>query len=167
MSTQLPLPISPEDALNQIIRPALARLPCGGAERAEVMMIAIALQESALKYRRQIKGPARGLWQFEQGGGVRGVLAHPMSKRHAIDVCEARNVNPTAADVYGRLEHDDILAACFARLLLWTDPQPIPEVGDELPGWKLYERTWRPGKPHPEKWAACYQRAMRACEVGK
>lgn len=161
----LPLPITPADALLRIVRPAMIRLPCGGAERAEVMLISIALQESALKYRKQIKGPARGLWQFEQGGGVAGVLSHPMSKRHAVDVCEARGVKPAADKVYTRLAYDDILAACFARLLLWTDPKPLPEVGDEADAWALYKRTWRPGKPHPDRWPKCYEEAMRAVEL--
>jgi len=116
------------------IAPALAMLP----ERmtslaAERQLIAIGLQESRLTHRRQIGGPARGLWQFERGGGVRGVLMHPASRSHALIVCTLRNVAPTATAVYAALEHDDVLAAAFARLLLWTDPQALPD--DAQGGW--------------------------------
>ena len=47
------------------------------------------------------------------------------------------------------LEHDDVLAAAFGRLLLWTDPRAPPAVGDESGAWALYLRCWRPGKPRP------------------
>ena len=44
---------------------------------AELLLLAIALQESGCTHRAQIKGPARGYWQFERGGGFAGILAHP------------------------------------------------------------------------------------------
>lgn len=56
--------------------PAAARLLPGVAftPEAKVMLLAIGLQESRFEHRRQIKGPARGFWQFEAGGGTAGVL---------------------------------------------------------------------------------------------
>ncbi|XFB08402.1 hypothetical protein AAGT13_00040, partial [Azotobacter salinestris] len=92
--------------------------------------LTIGLQESGLIHRRQIGGPARGWWQFEQGGGVAGVLRHPASAGYARGVCTARKVSPEPGIVWAELEHDDTLAAAFARLLLWTDPAPLPEVGE-------------------------------------
>ena len=87
MNAQLPFPISPQDALTQIVRPALAMLPARmSSPQAAVQMLAQALQESRLKHRRQIRGPARGLWQFETGG-IAGVLRHSASKVHARSVC--------------------------------------------------------------------------------
>lgn len=127
---------------------------------ANAMLLAIGLQESRLAHRRQIGGPARGLWQFEPGGGVRGVLNHPSSARLAAKVCLARTVDTTPSAVYAELEHDDVLAAAFARLLLWTDPRPLPELGDVDASWALYERTWRPGKPHRKTWNALYAQAL-------
>lgn len=111
---------------------------------AEAMLLAIGLQESLLIHRRQIGGPARGLLQFETGG-VRGVLEHQASRQPARAVCAARGVQPTTAAVYAALEHDDVLAMAIARLLLWTDPKPLPELGDADAAWALYLRTWRPG----------------------
>lgn len=148
-------------ALQSAIRPALSMLPASmGADRAHVMLVAIGLQESRLIHRRQIGGPARGLWQFEEGGGVKGVLTHPSSKDLAFKVCLARGVTADRRSVYAALEHDDILAAAFARLLLWTDPKPLPT--NEQDGWALYLRTWRPGKPHPETWSGSFSAASEA-----
>lgn len=63
--------------------------------------------------------------------------------------------------VHAALEHDDVLAAAFARLLLWTDPFRLPTKSDAAGGWDLYLRTWRPGKPHPARWPARYAAAVR------
>ena len=125
------------------------------------MLLAIGLQESRFVHRRQIGGPARGFWQFEQGGGVRGVLAHPASAALARQVCQVRGVPPTAPSVYSRLELDDVLAAAFARLLLWTDPARLPRTGDADAAWALYLRTWRPGKPIARPGTRCMPRRRK------
>jgi hypothetical protein len=143
------------------IKPALAFLPFKmDTPEASVMLLAIGLQESRFVHRRQIGGPARGFWQFERGGGVRGVLTHPASRDHAYRICGSRGVEPVAAAVYPALEQDDVLAAGFARLLLWTDANRLPAIGDVQGGWNLYARTWRPGKPHPQTWPALHAQAV-------
>lgn len=144
------------------IAPALALLPAKmSGSRAEQMLLSIGLQESRFEYRRQMgNGPARGFWQFEKGGGVRGALLYPTTKALAASVCQARGIAPTADAVHAALEHDDVLAAAFARLLLWTDPKPLPAVGEVQQAWDLYVRTWRPGKPHRQTWDGLYARAM-------
>ena len=43
---------------------------------------------------------------------------------------------------------------------LWTDPAPLPAVGEIQQAWALYLRTWRPGKPHRQTWDALYAQAM-------
>jgi hypothetical protein len=63
--------------------------------------------------------------------------------------------------VWAALERDDVLAFAFGRLLLWTDPKPLPGEHDAASGWDLYVRTWRPGKPHPERWPARFAAAVR------
>ena len=148
------------------IAPALALLPARMSGAAgEVMLLAIGLQESRFAHRRQIGGPARGFWQFEQGGGVRGVLRHTAAAGHAQVLCEARNVAATESAVYAALEHDDVLAAGFARLLLWTDAAPLPALGESGGAWTLYARTWRPGKPHPETWEGLYSLALAEVDL--
>lgn len=143
---------------------ALRLLPSSmTSPEAEAMLLAIGLQESLLIHRRQIGGPARGLLQFETGG-VRGVLTHQHSRSHALAVCSARGVEPTTAAVYAALEHDDVLAMAVGRLLLWTDPKPLPDVGKADEAWALYLRTWRPGaakRDHDNllrKWRGNYAR---------
>lgn len=148
------------------ILPALALLPPAmNTPQARVLLLAIGLQESRFQHRRQIGGPARGFWQFEHNGGVRGVLMHPASREDALRICAARHVAPVSATIYAALETDDILAAAFARLLLWTDPLRLPDAGDADGAWALYLRTWRPGKPHPQTWPALYAQALSAMEA--
>jgi hypothetical protein len=131
------------------------------------MLYAIGLQESRFKYRAQktsdpyVKGPARSFWQFERGGGVVGVLTHRHSKDLARTVCQARGVLPDSSLVHARMEFDDVLAAAFARLLLYTDAKPLPAL-DAHPdeGWAYYMRNWRPGKPHRETWDEFHEQAL-------
>lgn len=125
------------------------------------MMVAIALQESRFQHRYQMAGgPARGWWQFERGGGVLGVLTHPASAKRAEVLCETLLIPANTHDVYAAIALNDALACGFARLLLWTDPRGLPTA--EADGWAYYLRNWRPGKPHPQTWAACWQAAQDA-----
>ena len=147
--------------LTDIITPALLLLPPRmTSDRAIAMMLAIQAQEDPDQRRRQWpEGPARGLWQFERDGGVAGVLRHTLTRDHAMAVCHALGNAGTVASVYHQLEHDDILAACFARLLLWTIPQGLPGRDEPEEGWAQYIKAWRPGKPHKRTWAANFKRA--------
>ena len=142
------------EAIRVSIDPGLEMLPSRmDTPEARLLMLAICGQEADFHHRWQVvdrsrpgvMGPARGLWQFERGGGVRGVLTHPASRAYAGGLCEMRRVPATVDAVYNTLHADDVLAAGFARLLLWTDPAPLPMVGDVETAWKLYLRTWRPG----------------------
>jgi len=162
MNSLLPLPISPAEALTEIIVPALGL--CSrrmDSAEAEVILLAIALQESGLAHRKLVGGPARGLWQFEIGG-MRGVFTHPASAAMAAEIAKSRGIVNTPEAAYQAASEDDILAACMARLLLWTDAKPLPAIGAMNDAWGYYQRNWRPGKPHPERWAQNYRKAM-AC----
>lgn len=156
------------DLLKTIIQtaidPALALLPENmDSPQARVMLLAIGLQESRFQYRRQMgNGPAKGFWQFERGGGVKGCVNHPASAPHLRKLCEERGVDFTPQAIWDAIEHDDVLAAGLARLLLWTDPGKLPAVDDADGGWSLYLRTWRPGKPHPSSWKDLHRQAREA-----
>lgn len=167
-------------SVREAVAAALALLPpaMSGA-KAECAMYAIGLQESEFLHRYQLprnpnrpgaaikKGPARGLWQFERGGGVRGVMTHPASLYHARRICELRDVPFEEAAIWEALEFDDVLAAAFARLLLWTDSRPLPAIGDVEGMWAYYLRNWRPGEPHKSKWPRCYAAAVEASDRRK
>lgn len=133
--------------VRRVIPGGLALLPSRlDSVPARVMLLAIHLQEDPDQRRRQWPtGPARGLWQFEQGGGVRGVLNHAATRAMARAACAERGVDAVPATVWKALEHDDLLACAFARLLLWSDPSPLPKQGYGAAAFQLYLRTWRPG----------------------
>ncbi|MEW9045626.1 MAG: hypothetical protein AB2387_00950 [Stutzerimonas stutzeri] len=140
----------------QAITPALALLPARmSSPEAEVMLLAIGLQESRFQHRRQLvgspprpTGPAKSFWQAELGGGmVTGLLRYHDDRVRdlAVGLCAVRGVDPSPRAVWDAIERDDVLAAGLARLLLWTDPARLPSEDDVEGGWKLYLKTWRPG----------------------
>lgn len=143
--------------------PAVMRTPA-----ARLQLYASSRQENPRRLPKQVGGPAVGDYQFESGGGVKGVLEHRATASLAAFVCKARGIPATRLSVYEALQTDPILAAAFARLLYYTDPQRLPEVGDEQGAWDLYLRTWRPGayKRQPEelraKWTKSYADALKA-----
>ena len=131
---------------------------------ARLMMLTIQKQEDPEERRYQLvkrteatalenivgpktaKGPARGLWQFEQGGGIKGVLQHNKTGNWIDDVCDRFGVTNSSVSCWKAIEENDVLAACFARLLLWSDPKlSLPGIMDAKGALALYLRTWRPG----------------------
>ena len=146
---------------------ALSLLPAAmTSPEAVAMLYAIGLQESRFQYRRQLgNGPARGLWQFERGGGVHGVITHAASRYWVASLCRARGVKFQTQAVYAALEFDDVFAAGIARLLLFTDPRKLPALGEPDAAWNLYARVWRPGKPHRKTWPEAHAAANAAMPV--
>lgn len=152
--------MTPETFLEIALLPALAILPDKmDSPEARAQVIAICLQESRLEHRRQIGGPARGFAQFELGGGVRGVLNHPATKTLIRNVLDELAYDHVADTSYHAIEHNDVLACCYARLLLWTLPQPLPGRGEADEAWEQYLEAWRPGKPHRQTWNGFYEQA--------
>lgn len=135
---------------------------------ASVLLYATNRQENPKRLPKQVGGPAVGDYQFEKGGGVRGVMYHDSVRGTAGMVCSARGVLFDAEAIYQALKTDPVLAAALARLLYYTDPKALPDVGDEAGAWALYLRTWRPGAyaRQPEelraKWRKSYAEAMLA-----
>lgn len=143
----------PKDAVNESYKLLPMKMD---SHFARVNQAAIGQQESGYLVRRQYgNGPARGYWQFEEGGGVKGVMEHKSTAELARSVCHARGVPFVRRAVWEVLETDDVLAAAFCRLLMWTDSGKLPT--SEADGWAMYARTWRPGKPHPDKWPASWK----------
>lgn len=139
-----------------ILPAAYAVLPLPMAsDRATALLLAIGLQESRFIERRQMHGPARGFWQFEVAG-VRGVLEHPRSQLPIAQALRALRYDHTleAEQLQPLLEHNDVLAACFARCLLWTSPLPLPDVDAPAAAWLTYFSVWQPGRPRRAAWDA-------------
>jgi len=151
------------EIMQKAVLPALNLLPPKmDKPQALVMMLAIGKQESRFTDRVQKgNGPGRGFWQFEKGGGVRGVMEHEASRDYARAICEIRGVPFERYALWAALATDDILAAAMARLLLWTDPLALPSRDNPEAAWKLYaDRVWRPGRPHRETWDGFYREAV-------
>jgi hypothetical protein len=160
-----------EEVTRDAINPALRLLPCKmDSPEARVMLLAIGLQESDFRDRRQLiavervgrkvivpEGPAKSFWQGEQGGGmVHGVRNHPATRDLAAFLYRERGVPDIERAIWDAIENDDVLAAGLARLLIYSDPRRLPRIGDVDDAWALYYRTWRPGKPNPKKWHRVY-----------
>lgn len=162
--TQFPLTLVYEAAF-ELLPPRM------DSPAARAILTTIGRQESRFEHRIQLignhrrwweslKGPARGMWQFERAG-VRGVLQHPASRDHARQVLEALRYPAKVRVIHRALAHNDILACCIARLLLWTDPHALPTpAAPASESWAYYLRTWRPGKPKPETWTRFWQRTQ-------
>jgi hypothetical protein len=154
--------MTPQELLESAIIPALTFLKLDSlAARHE--LLTIALQESGIKHRRQVTasgredGPAVSFWQFERGGGCKGVLSHPATAQRMRLACMERGVLATPATLWEAMQTDDVLGACAARLLLYTLPGPLPMAS--VDGWNQYVDAWRPGKPKPDTWAGHWQTA--------
>lgn len=161
--------MTPDKLLKFGIVPALDELSKQGIPSsvdACRFILAIALQESALSHRRQVgadgseSGPAASFWQFEQGGGCKGVLTHPAVAKKMIAVCDSMNIFATPAGLWEAMRYNDVIAATAARLLVYTLPSGLPQTAED--GWKQYVSAWRPGKPHPERWGVCWAQATAA-----
>lgn len=153
--------------LHQIVFPAMYALlpPVCASREASAMLLAIGLQESQFLKRRQMGGgPARGFWQFERDGGISGVLAHHQARPLIGPVLGALCYPVYADTCYAAVEHNDVLAASFARCLLWTVPDVLPTRDEPDRGWAQYLTAWRPGKPHPETWPDNYRQAWTVVE---
>lgn len=148
---------------HHIVPAAMALLPPKmDSPRARALLLAIGLQESKFLHRHQIGGPARGFWQFEQGGGIVGVMKHP--KTH--EPLTTALLRLRYVEVIGRSEElhrivgdNDVVACVCARLLLWSLPDALPDRFAPALAWEMYINGWRPGKPHRDTWNNYYTEA--------
>lgn len=175
-------PVPPSLFLSRVLNPGLDWTATHGGihqsrSAAAQFLLTVALQEvgaierdgdvHGLAHRAQMvagdstkAGPARGWWQFEQPT-IGLLFGHPVAGPRLRSMCEAAWVRAEPDDVWRCLEGHDMLAVGVARLLLFTDPRPIPLT--EAEAWTCYaSRLWRPGKPHPWKWPHAWRTAMAA-----
>lgn len=156
--------MTPQRLYQTAIRPALdelAGLGIPSSPQAARLLLAIALQESGLKHRRQVvsggleNGPAVSFLQGEITGGLIDMLNRPSTSKYMKAICEAYNVTPTPAGLWEAIRYQDIVAFAAGRLLVYTLPLKLPVTQDE--GWTQYMRAWVPGKPHPERWPEAWR----------
>lgn len=167
--------MTPELLLKTAIIPALGMLDSKlDTPAARAMLIAIALQETGLRARRQMleardhwweskPGKGHGFWQFERDGATRGVMVrHAAASAIVLPVIDALLYPRDPYAVHEALIHNDVLACVLARALLYSVPDALPGPNDPEKGWVQYVSAWRPGKPHVEPWANNYRIAWEA-----
>ena len=152
-----------ETLKSYVIPAALALLPAKmSSPEARAMLVAIALQESdSLRYREQIGGPAKGLWQWELpqvGLVLRHEVVGPLALKVLADLSYSVGA-PPFEKIHEAMQHNDVLQCAFSRLMLWPDAAPLPQHGDVQGSLATYLRVWKPGRPHPEKWPANWAQA--------
>jgi hypothetical protein len=169
------------DFLTTIVRPSLAwmesvlgstpLLTDANRTQVEVMLTAIAGQESAWTYRVQANdGPAHSYWQDEDGRheALDGVLTGAATSAWATKLCAAAKVAPNRIAVWELFATPagDGLACAVARLLLWTHAGALPAVHDESGAYQYYLDLWEPGAPSRGRWAEVYPQAVAAVTGG-
>jgi hypothetical protein len=168
--------MKPEIVHRCLVAATLAIFPVEyNSPRARAMLLSIGLQETEFKARRQLvagekrwwksQGPAVGYWQNERIG-IQGIMQHHRAGPMLRNICDTLGY-PFDLDVlYDAVKYDNILAVVIARLMLWVHPDPLPGPNDVSTSWQYYLRTWRPGKPHPERWEDNYRRAWEIVGAG-
>lgn len=122
---------------------------------ARKYLLAIGFQESAFSKRRQEPvGPARSFWQIEPA-----TLLLLFEHKAVEDALKAIARELHIGDRFA-IDGSELWAAACARALLWTDPFPLKDSEEEA--WRIYLRTWRPGKPKPERWPLSWRWAEEA-----
>jgi hypothetical protein len=159
--------MTPDDCLSTLIRPALQHVRAYDTPQAEVMLLAIALQESGLATRVQDgNGPAHGFWQFELPSAV---VDFVRSGRSDIKVEVVRRGFPLNAVALWRtieVSLGDAVACLLARDRLYRlIPEALPELGDLTGAWQQYVRAWGPGKPSPARWDEVYPVALETVQA--
>lgn len=172
--------MTPSDFLQRIVEPTLVWMSgvmtpiIPVSDKARVMVMTCAGQESNWQHRRQIgigqyhpqSVGARGYWQFESTWGGPVALNDVTQKtlNQLAVVCKHLEIPGDELTLYEAIAWNDTLACAVARLLLWADPAPLPEVGDKQKSWEYYLRNWRPGVPHPETWSDRYDKSLAAIQ---
>ena len=166
-----------KDILTNVINPALTELAQSGVsvtDAARAMLYAAGLQESNLSARFQAtpassalrKGAGRGLWQMRIDDVSRLLTTNSTKERsEAISNKYVGSVHPHA--VWATLEYNDVLAAIFARLMLWPDPAalPAPAAVNERAALDYYIRCWRPNSPREKDWTVNWRATVEM--IGK
>jgi hypothetical protein len=131
--------------------------------KAHQLILAIAIQESGVAYRRQVTksgledGPAVSYWQFEHAG-CEGLLSARSTSNYIRQICTLFDIKPTKEGLLDAIQYNDIVAACAARLLIYSLPTPLAETKEM--GWEQYLSSWRPGKPHKKSWEYSWETAI-------
>ncbi|MBF0214130.1 MAG: hypothetical protein HQM00_11315 [Magnetococcales bacterium] len=132
--------LDPHQLCEHIIRPTLQRLGLW-TEAAEELVLGTAIQESGLRYVRQLgSGPARGLWQMEPATHD-DLWTNHLNSRTKLGL---NVLGPYTKPDPGRLVWDLAYSCAMCRVHYLRCPGALPPAGD-LNGqayyWKKYYNT--------------------------
>lgn len=159
--------LNAREFLDEVIRPAVSVLaraePRVAADAAFPLLLGTALHESAgLSRLRQIRGPARSLFQIEPATflDVYEWASHRGAMFDALRSLQLGGISPL--DQYAGNQH---LSCAVARLLYWRRPEPLPAANDAA-GLAAYHKQWfntLRGAADPEKTVVEFRQAISIC----
>lgn len=115
---------------------------------AEELLVATCAQESALgKFRRQVGGPALGIFQMEPDT-FNDIQLNYLRYHHALalQVCALGNDGMDHMPFADELVTNDELAIAMARIQYLRAPDPLPAATDLAGLWKIYKKVYNTPK---------------------
>lgn len=158
---------TPAQLLDVVIRPAL-KLIGKHSESAEQLLLGTAIQESRLKYRRQLgNGPARGIFQMEPATH-NDIWLNYLKYHPVLGDLIASLLTRKDADKVAELETNDAYACAMARMVYARAKPALPNPGDihgHAAYWKQHYNTPL-GKGTPEEFVLHWEEAMKVKVTG-
>lgn len=136
------MPTNPQHFLVSVIRPTLIKLGLH-SPAAEQLLLATAIQESHLVYRKQISGPALSYFQIEPKTH-NDMWDNFLKFRPQLSSKVVQLMTKPNADKIKELEKNDAYAAAMARIRYLRVPAPMPPANDikkMAAYWKRYYNT--------------------------
>jgi hypothetical protein len=134
-------------------------------DEAEELLLATSAQESHLgAYRRQIHGPALGIFQVEPATFhdlTSGFLPrHPRLEQQVVALANGKYTST-------EMINNDPFAIAIARVLYWRAPEPLPKATDLEGLWNLYKKRWNTplGSATKDQFYANYKRFVGGSAV--
>ena len=121
------------------------------------LLLATAITESNLKYRKQINGPALSYFQIEECVAL-DIIKYAKRKRLFSKILKISHINKiTEKNIAYHLETNDIFSCAIARLIYKRVPKPVPDtLVDCAEYWKKYYNTAK-GKGTVEKYVKSWK----------
>jgi len=134
--------MSPDDFIVDIIKPSLEHIHLYSLSAAQ-LLLATAIQESRLVYRKQIGGPALSYFQIEPDTHF-DIWENFLKYRNRLSDRVIGLMSKPSADKLNELENNDKYAAAIARIHYLRVPAPLPDLNnipDMAAYWKRYYNT--------------------------